>query len=291
AGRGPLKRRYRHACMTPPALPRLGPALLLRALAHRPSRAQAPSTPAAPVQHQLAALDAAHIQRFRAALGFTQPGMPLAYAYLLAQRAQLAAMLRPDFGHRIVGLIHVSHRLQQLGPFDEQQPLLLETTIADEAPRPDGAGYVQLQVQISQQGQVVLRCDSRYLSRRGRPRGTAAPSPSAVPQGEWLARWPLAPQAGRRYAALSGDWNPIHLWRWSARLFGLRRPIIHGAHSAARVQAELEARLGRPLRLLEMQFLRPLPLGSTPALHADIAARRFELLDGDRCVASGQWAL
>ena len=38
--------------------------------------------------------------------------------------------------------------------------------------------------------------------------------------------WTVAHDAGRRYAALSGDCNPIHLWPWSARLMGMRAPII-----------------------------------------------------------------
>jgi acyl dehydratase len=66
------------------------------------------------------------------------------------------------------------------------------------------------------------------------------------------AEWALPQDAGRRYAALSGDWNPIHLWGWSARLFGLRQPIIHGAHSMARARAELERLGGRPLQTLAL---------------------------------------
>ena len=221
--------------MSPPALPRPGPALLLRALLHRPGRGAMPA-----LQHRLAALDLAHVQCFRAALGFAGPGLPLSYAYLLAQRAQLAAMLAPGFAHRIAGLVHVSNRLQRQAPLDPTQPLDLETQVRDEPERADGARFVTLDVALRQQGQVVLSCHSRYLARRRRA-GERAPTPEPEATMPERVAWTLPLHAGRHYAALSGDWNPIHLWGWSARLFGLRQPIIHGAHSMARARPNWSA--------------------------------------------------
>ncbi|TXI23000.1 MAG: hypothetical protein E6Q67_05355, partial [Roseateles sp.] len=252
-------------------------------LLHRPGRGAMPA-----LQHRLAALDLAHVQRFRAALGFAGPGLPLSYAYLLAQRAQLAAMLAPGFAHRIAGLVHVSNRLQRRAPLDHTQPLDLETQVQDEPERADGARFVTLDVALRQQGQVVLNCHSRYLARRRRA-GERAPTPEPEATMPERAAWTLPQHAGRHYAALSGDWNPIHLWGWSARLFGLRQPIIHGAHSMARAQAELERLGGRPLQALALDFLRPVPLGSTVALHADPATRRFELRVAGRRAVAGAW--
>jgi acyl dehydratase len=34
--------------------------------------------------------------------------------------------------------------------------------------------------------------------------------------------------AGRKWANFNGDFNPIHLYTWSAKLFGFRSPIVHG---------------------------------------------------------------
>ena len=48
---------------------------------------------------------------------------------------------------------------------------------------------------------------------------------------------------GRRYGAVSGDRNPIHLYPLTARLFGFRRAIAHGMWTKARCLAALEGRL------------------------------------------------
>ncbi len=75
----------------------------------------------------------------------------------------------------------------------------------------------------------------------------------------------VAANAGRQYAKLSGDFNPIHLSNITARLLGMRQAIIHGMHTVAKVEAHL--RQSEPhLSMLEAQFKRALPLGKNALL-------------------------
>jgi acyl dehydratase len=55
--------------------------------------------------------------------------------------------------------------------------------------------------------------------------------------------WRLGADLGRRYAAVSGDVNPIHLYRLAAKAFGFPRQIAHGMWSTARCLAALQPRL------------------------------------------------
>jgi acyl dehydratase len=61
--------------------------------------------------------------------------------------------------------------------------------------------------------------------------------------GPVASRWAVPADIGRRYAALSGDRNPIHLYPLTARLFGFRRAIAHGMWVKARTLSVLEGRL------------------------------------------------
>jgi acyl dehydratase len=112
----------------------------------------------------------------------------------------------------------------------------------------------------------------RDASRDGEPRDE-----SGAPADGWaeLARWDLPAGAGRRYARVSGDYNPIHLWPWTARPFGFRAPILHGFATAARAaHAIIEQRLGgeaAALRRMRIAFRAPLPLPSTAVLLASDA--------------------
>ena len=75
----------------------------------------------------------------------------------------------------------------------------------------------------------------------------------------------LGADTGRRYAAVSGDANPIHLSPLTARALGFPRAIAHGMDTAARALAAVGARRG-PAYTWDVEFAAPVLLPSTPAL-------------------------
>ncbi len=136
-------------------------------------------------------------------------------------------------------------------------------------PRDPRWDVVALHVDLAQHGAPVATCRSLYLARRvGRRDGPKAEVP-AVPEAPWLrAEWAFAADEGRRYAALSGDRNPIHLHPLLSRWFGFPRPILHGMDGVARAHAALERAAGRPVSRLDARFDRPLPLPGRAAFAA-----------------------
>lgn len=57
-----------------------------------------------------------------------------------------------------------------------------------------------------------------------------------------LARWCMAFEGnlGREFAALCGDYNPIHIYDWAARLLGFKRCIAHGICVTDRILHHLQ---------------------------------------------------
>ena len=55
-----------------------------------------------------------------------------------------------------------------------------------------------------------------------------------------LDTWGLDGAAGRRFAALNGDINPMHIHPITARLLGFRTPIAHGQYITALCLAALQ---------------------------------------------------
>jgi acyl dehydratase len=76
---------------------------------------------------------------------------------------------------------------------------------------------------------------------------------------------------------VSGDHNPIHLHRLTARLFGFRRAIAHGMWSMARCLAFHEGRLPDAYTV-DVRFKAPILLPATVSLTA--AEDGFELWSG-----------
>jgi acyl dehydratase len=78
----------------------------------------------------------------------------------------------------------------------------------------------------------------------------------------------ITPGQIRRYAAISGDHNPIHTNPIAAKLFGFPTVIAHGMFSAAAVLANIEARLPDAVQYTA-RFGKPLVLPATAGLYID----------------------
>jgi len=135
----------------------------------------------------------------------------------------------------------------------------------------------------------------RFRIRSGA--GRRGPDEPSLQEGwDRVEEWSLDAGAGRRYARASGDWNPIHLWTWTARPLGFRQPILHGFCTAARIaHAACERfwdRNPRALRRLRVTFRAPLPLPGTAVLwmRDEGTGHAFRLLDhaGERLFAEGE---
>jgi len=115
---------------------------------------------------------------------------------------------------------------------------------------------------------------------RARGRGGAEPprADARVPDGaRALARWSLPRNAGLVFAALTGDFNPIHWVAPYARALGFPGPILHGFATLARaweglVRARFAGAADR-LRAVDVRFLRPLALPAHTGLY--LAGTRF----------------
>jgi hypothetical protein len=76
------------------------------------------------------------------------------------------------------------------------------------------------------------------------------------------ASWRLPADTGRRYAAVSGDRNPVHLSALTARPFGFKRAIAHGMYTAARALADVGPAAGHTF-VWTADFAKPLLLPAT----------------------------
>jgi acyl dehydratase len=274
-----------------PALPAMGPGLLLRVLFKRPQRPVPATLPELVTEFRLDSLPLENIARYRAAFGFAGGHIPLTWWYLPAQRAHLATMLDARFPFRIAGLVHMENALEAHGSAAPGHPLLLRTVLRVLPPSSSGALRCVLETTASADGAPVFSCSSTYLIRRGGRGGAKQAEASLDLPGAPLAQWTLDAAAGRRYARLSGDWNPIHLHGWSARLMGMRAPIIHGMHTLARSCAALEHDGGRQAVRIDCRFRAPITLGSAVTLRSSSAPGEFVVEAAGKPAVTGSCTL
>ncbi|TFV74937.1 hypothetical protein E4P39_11780 [Blastococcus sp. CT_GayMR19] len=193
--------------------------------------------------------------------------LPATAPHLLTFPLQVALMSDRSFPLALPGLVHVRNRIEVLRPVGADEALDLEVWAERFAAHRSGA-TVDLCATASTGGSEVWRSRSTYLAR-----GATAPegAPEAdvyVPVGD-LARpaatWRVPDDAGRRYAKVSGDVNPIHLSGLTAKAFGFKRAIAHGMWVKARVLGALSGRLPDAFTV-DVAFRKPLFLPSTVTL-------------------------
>ncbi|WP_276324203.1 MaoC/PaaZ C-terminal domain-containing protein [Streptomyces sp. RFCAC02] len=209
------------------------------------------------------ATDPAHLARYAEVCGLhADPAdLPVTYPHVVAFPLAMELMTRRDFPFPVLGLVHTANHVERTRPIGTAERLTYRVTTT--APRPHPRGTVfDVTADATSGGAVVWRSTSTYLSRGGRaaPR-TAGPGHSVpAPAPRRTETWTLPADTGRRYAAVSGDRNPIHLHALTARPFGFRHAIAHGMWTTARCLAALSTG-GLPDAFgLDVTFRAPVPL-------------------------------
>jgi acyl dehydratase len=199
-------------------------------------------------------------------------------------------MSRRDFPVPMVGLVHVENRITWVRPLEYGESLDVVTHAADLRAHRRGR-LVDLVAEVSSEGEVVWRSISTYLAWGGGAPSASTDTPPDVSTlaGRAVVQLRFAEDAGRRYASVSGDVNPIHLHALSARVLGYDRAIAHGMFSYARVLGSLGARLPA-VGSSTVWFRKPVKLPSTTRLAVAEDARLAALLtakgDGEHLVAT-----
>jgi acyl dehydratase len=193
--------------------------------------------------------------------------LPATYPHMLTFPLQMALMTDRSFPLALPGLVHVRNRIDVLRAIRAEEPLDLEVWAENFAQHRSGAA-VDLRATVSTGGEEVWRATSTYLARGAKAPDGAPEAQIEVPVGELervAATWRIPDDAGRRYAKVSGDVNPIHLSGVTAKAFGFKRAIAHGMWVKARVLGALGGRLPDALAV-DVAFRKPLLIPSTVTL-------------------------
>jgi acyl dehydratase len=213
-------------------------------------------------------IDPAHLAAYARVCGLPlNDVLPATYPHMLTFPLQMALMTDRSFPFGLPGLVHARNRIEVLRPIGADALLDLEVWAENLAIHRSGAA-ADLCATASAGGQEVWRSRSTYLSR-------GATAPEGAPEADIevsvrelervTATWRVPDDAGRRYAKVSGDVNPIHLSGLTAKAFGFKRAIAHGMWVKARVLGTLAGRLPDALAV-DVSFRKPLFLPSTVTL-------------------------
>lgn len=217
-----------------------------------------PTLPTTGLRLNDVALDAKHLASYRKVCGFSADGnLPVTYPHMHAFPLHMMLVLDKDFPFPAMGLVHVRNNITQYRPIAEREQLNIECHLGN-LNKVDKGYEFSIFTSVTTGGEQVWESESVNFFRSGSGSGGKkkdAPKPTPATD---TVEWQVAADTGRRYGAVSGDRNPIHLYPLSAKLFGFKRQIAHGMWSKARCLAEIQSQLPQDAFSVEVQFKLPM---------------------------------
>lgn len=234
-----------------------------------------------------------HLAAYRQVCGFVENGLlPPTYPQVLAFALQMQLLTAEHFPFPLLGLIHLSNRIRVLRPMGGVGSLRISVQVDNLQPHAKGAVF-DLITSVDDLLGPLWEAHSRMLCRGvelpGSPVDDTAPALGALSE---LSHWQAPADIGRRYARVSGDYNPIHLSALSARLFGFPQAIAHGLWTKARTLAALHEHLPAANIEIAVQFQKPVRLPGEVTLLASAPGSSGELqvVNGDLQHMQGGWS-
>lgn len=163
--------------------------------------------------------------------------LPACFVHVLSFPVVMSLMAANDFPLPLMGMVHLENRIDQFAPIVLGESIDIDAH-ANHLRAHHRGTQVDITATVRVDGRTRLHSRSTYLAKGvftddhapQAPRTEFAPP---APTGTWR----LPADIGRRYARVSGDYNPIHLSAAAAKLLGFRRAIAHGMYLAARAAA------------------------------------------------------
>jgi acyl dehydratase len=225
------------------------------------------------------------LNRYRRACRFKKRDyLPVTFPQILAMPLHTALVAHPDFPLQVLGLIHLRNEIIQHRQIGVDETLSIEVRNTPHRELDAGQEF-DFCTDVYSGDELVWESVSTVLVRIRRPgkKSREAREPEMEPEETSRHSWQVRSYYGRRYARISGDFNPIHLAGITSRWFGFKRPIAHGMWSLARCMAALDAENPIAGATIDARFMLPIfmPAWVTFVTGSDGDRVRFRLLDAN----------
>lgn len=178
--------------------------------------------------------------------------LPSVLVHVLGFPVQVALMADRRFPLPLMGLVHLSNAVEHRRPIGVEQPLQIRARAENLREHRRGVQVDIVTEVLREQADpaapaeqdVLWTGTSTYLARglrlpdepaTGSSEESGRRADDAVALPPRTASWRFGADAGRSWAAVSGDCNPIHLSAPTAKALGMPSAIAHGMHAAAKM--------------------------------------------------------
>jgi acyl dehydratase len=200
------------------------------------------------------------------------------FPQFLGIKQHISALLHKSSPFPLMGLVHLQNQISVIEPL-RNADLRIDCWISVIDVHQKGI-TTDVDIDVRQGEQLCMTAKSTYLYRVMPVTSDLKSSRRSVQTNleplEQLSKGGLlqfSESTGRKYARISGDYNPIHLFAWSAKLLGFKTAIAHGMNVLALALSRIEKKnsiLNLPYTISN-QFINPVSLPSELVLKSSSA--------------------
>ena len=220
--------------------------------------------------------DGQKIRRYKQVCGFTSSAetndpdpdtcIPASYLQTLFIGLLGKFITTPHFPINPMGLIQVGQSFEQKRAVKTDEILDLSCQLQGMTKTVKGI-HTRFYLAVSSDKEVVWQGISTFFTRSKHKQEKKVLEKKEEQLLDIKERIFVPGNTGRKYAGVSGDYNPHHLYGITAKMIGFKHPIAHGMWSLARVMASMEKNHGSryPLRA-DAAFKLPIFMPATITL-------------------------
>lgn len=226
-------------------------------------------------------VDAKRLMEYGKVCGFkSKSHLPATFPHVMAFPLHMKLLTDSKFPIPLLGLVHYKNSMTIHRPVNVNEIFDIHCRLTNGRKSNMGTTF-ELITTISVGGTVVWEETSTFLQRSKHIKRDRQKTRKAIPTYQNSETWRLSSELGRRYAKVSADFNLIHLFSWSAKLFGFKHAIAHGMWSKTRCIAALSEPLGERAFKVDVAFKLPVFLPGTTSFNWQQHDDRidFQLLD------------
>jgi acyl dehydratase len=193
--------------------------------------------------------------------------LPPFFPQVLAFKLHLELLLNKQLPFPVMGLVHRDNDVEYFSPLYASDTLKIKVGLHEYKEVKKGINCTLI-TQVYVDEQLKWQATSTYFYRSSKPlvaKHKSTKNKKIIDKPSNLSIWFLNANLGRQYAKITGDLNPIHLYRLTAKLFGFKQTIIHGMCMAAKATAHAQSEHpSLPMRIY-IEFNKPIYLPSKVA--------------------------
>ena len=233
-------------------------------------------------------IDKIHLQKYNRICGFESNQLPATYLWVRAFPLIMSILVSKQFPLPAMGQVHLRNQISVHNILDIDKTFSIKAAVDHSELSSKGLEW-SMDISVTTDKHIIWSSRSTFLYRC-KTNIERSSKPLNKPRGE-PQNWQLPSNLGRRYAPISGDYNPIHLSALSAKLFGFKQAIAHGMWSKARCLAAMNSFMPKAGYSVDVNFLKPVFLPSKVNFYSSLSdsQRQFSLFNatGDQMHLQG----